>query len=48
MNHHINQSPVVVAFGLQFLINTLMGLPGQIALLEIAYQKTVYLIQVCP
>ncbi|KAF9235590.1 hypothetical protein BU15DRAFT_77816 [Melanogaster broomeanus] len=47
MNHHTDESPVIAAFGLQFPVDTSTRISGWAALLEIAYQKTVYLIQTC-
>ncbi|KAF9231724.1 hypothetical protein BU15DRAFT_82048 [Melanogaster broomeanus] len=47
MNHHTDESPVIAAFGLQSSVDTSTGISGRAALLEIAYQKTVYLIQTC-
>jgi len=47
MNQHSDENPIIVAFGMQWPVNTGTGVSGRVALLEFAYQKVVYLIQVC-
>lgn len=46
MSHHTSVSPVKVAFGVQWPTDPISGKAGQVSLIQIGYQKTVYLIKV--
>jgi hypothetical protein len=46
MNHHSETKPVITAFDLQFPVDDTTGIRGPVALIQMAYEKTVYLIQV--
>ena len=46
MNHHTETKPVIAAFDLQFPIDDATGIHRPVALIQMAYEKTVYLIQV--
>jgi hypothetical protein len=48
MNQHTPTTPVVVAFSVQWPIDATTGKTGRVALIQVAYQKVVYLIQVSP
>jgi hypothetical protein len=46
MNHYTKDQPVVVCFDLKFPVDAATGVCGLVAMIQIAYQKMVYLIQV--
>lgn len=46
MGQHTETSPVTIGFGIQWPVDTKTGVSGRVALLEFAYQKVVYLVQV--
>ena len=46
MNNHSEANPVVVGLSLQWPFNVVKGTPGCVSLIQIAYENTVYLIQV--
>jgi len=46
MNHHTETKPVIAAFDLQFHVDDATGIHGHVALIQMVYEKTVYLIQV--
>ncbi|KAG2103734.1 uncharacterized protein F5147DRAFT_808699 [Suillus discolor] len=45
MNQHTPTTPVIVAFSVQWPIDAATGKTGRVALIQVAYQKVVYLIQ---
>lgn len=46
MNHHTEAKPIIAAFDVQFPVDGATGIRGLVAVIQIAYEKTVYLIQV--
>jgi hypothetical protein len=46
MSHYTKDRPVVVCFDLKFPVDAATGVRGLVAMIQVAYQKTVYLIQV--
>lgn len=46
MSHHTDIKPVITSFDMQFPVDGSTGIRGLVALIQIAYDKTVYLIQV--
>lgn len=46
MSHHSSTSPITVSFGVQWPVDPTTGNVGRISLIQVGYQKTVYLIKV--
>ena len=46
MNHHSPTTPVVIGFSLQWPVDIVTGNVGRVALIQVAYQKVVYLVKV--